>query len=81
MEGCGILGTVRDDRSKPQHCISDISQGGGGSPYPTYLVCRQILRDGGTISIVDPTSLKDDDIVVRGCALSSNDVLQYYAGD
>jgi Protein of unknown function (DUF917) len=67
MEGCGVLGTVH---------LFDIfclfftlilsSQGGGGSPYSTYLTCHQILCDGVSIRIVDHKSLKDDDVVARG---------------
>lgn len=44
-------------------------QGGGGSPYSTYLGCCQILRDGGSMHIVDHKSLKDDDVVARGCKI------------
>ncbi|KAF5322650.1 hypothetical protein D9619_002211 [Psilocybe cf. subviscida] len=51
-----------------------LGTGGGGSPYPTYLACRQILRDGGTISVVDPASLNDNDLVVRGCFMGSPSV-------
>ncbi|KAF8903926.1 hypothetical protein CPB84DRAFT_1746030 [Gymnopilus junonius] len=48
--------------------------GGGGSPYPAYLICRQILRDGGLIRIIDHTSLKDDDVVARGGFMGSPSV-------
>jgi hypothetical protein len=71
MEGCGILGTVRNGFSASYYCILMYFKGGGGSPYPAYLICRQILRDGGAISIVDHSSLNDDDVVVRGGASSA----------
>lgn len=71
MEGCGILGTVRNAFSASYCRILIYFQGGGGSPYPAYLICRQILRDGGTISIVDHSSLNDDDVVARGGAYSN----------
>uniref|UniRef100_A0A8H8CPV3 Hydantoinase n=1 Tax=Psilocybe cubensis TaxID=181762 RepID=A0A8H8CPV3_PSICU len=48
--------------------------GGGGSPYPIYLMCRQALRDGGTIKIIDHTALNDDDIIVRGGFMGSPSV-------
>ncbi|CAA7263047.1 unnamed protein product [Cyclocybe aegerita] len=51
-----------------------LGTGGGGSPYPSYLACRQILRDGGSISIIDHTSLNDDDFVVRGGFMGSPSV-------
>ncbi|KAF4620352.1 hypothetical protein D9613_001202 [Agrocybe pediades] len=60
MEGCGVLGTE--------------NQGGGGSPYPAYLICRQILRDGGSIRIIDHSSLRDEDVVVRGGFMGSPSV-------
>ncbi|KAF5322652.1 hypothetical protein D9619_002210 [Psilocybe cf. subviscida] len=51
-----------------------LGTGGGGLPYPAYLICRQILRDGGTISIVDHSSLNDDDVVARGGFMGSPSV-------
>ncbi|KDR80342.1 hypothetical protein GALMADRAFT_242719 [Galerina marginata CBS 339.88] len=51
-----------------------LGTGGGGSPYPAYLVCRQILRDGGSIRIVDHSSLADDDVVARGGFMGSPSV-------
>ncbi|KAF8806685.1 putative hydantoinase/oxoprolinase [Phlegmacium glaucopus] len=51
-----------------------LGTGGGGSPYSTYLSCYQILRDGGSIHIVDHKSLKDDDMVARGCFMGSPSV-------
>ncbi|KAF8815023.1 hypothetical protein BYT27DRAFT_7217543 [Phlegmacium glaucopus] len=43
-----------------------LGTGGGGSPYSTYLTCCQVLRDGGSIHIIDHKSLKDDDAAARG---------------
>ncbi|KAF8964893.1 hypothetical protein BDZ97DRAFT_1918596 [Flammula alnicola] len=51
-----------------------LGTGGGGSPYPAYLICRQILRDGGSIRIIDHTSLNDDDVVARGGFMGSPSV-------
>ncbi|KAF9553636.1 Hydantoinase/oxoprolinase [Agrocybe pediades] len=51
-----------------------LGTGGGGSPYPAYLICRQILRDGGSIRIIDHSSLRDEDVVVRGGFMGSPSV-------
>lgn len=40
--------------------------GGGGSPYSTMLRVRGILRSGGTVRVVSPDDLKDDDLVGSG---------------
>jgi DUF917 family protein len=42
-----------------------LGTGGGGSPYSTMLRVRGILRSGGTIRVISPDDLKDDDRV--GC--------------
>jgi DUF917 family protein/N-methylhydantoinase A/oxoprolinase/acetone carboxylase beta subunit len=42
-----------------------LGTGGGGSPYSTMLRVRGILRSGGTVRVVSPNDLKDDDRV--GC--------------
>lgn len=42
-----------------------LGTGGGGSPYSTMLRVRSILRSGGTVSVVSPDDLKDDDLI--GC--------------
>ncbi|THU96615.1 Hydantoinase/oxoprolinase [Dendrothele bispora CBS 962.96] len=51
-----------------------LGTGGGGSPYPTYLMCRQILREGGTIRIIDHSSLPDDAQITRGAGMGSPSV-------
>jgi len=43
-----------------------LGTGGGGSPYSTMLRVRGILRAGGTIRVVNPDDLKDDDRVGSG---------------
>ncbi|KAF8997586.1 Hydantoinase/oxoprolinase [Cyathus striatus] len=48
-----------------------LGTGGGGSPYPAYLIARQILRSGRSIRIVDYTSLPDDGHIVRGGYMGS----------
>ncbi|KAF5353704.1 hypothetical protein D9758_008697 [Tetrapyrgos nigripes] len=51
-----------------------LGTGGGGSPYPTFLMCRQVLRNGGSIRIIDHTSIPDDGYVVRGLEMGSPSV-------
>ena len=43
-----------------------LGTGGGGSPYSTMLRVRAILRAGGTVRVVSPDDLKDDDRVGSG---------------
>lgn len=43
-----------------------LGAGGGGSPYPPFLMAREILRGGGTIRVVDSSDLPDDAIILRG---------------
>ncbi|GJJ11739.1 hypothetical protein Clacol_005977 [Clathrus columnatus] len=48
-----------------------LGTGGGGSPYPPFIIthadhtrrARQIIRDGGTIRVISDNSLSDDDLV------------------
>ncbi|CAO2656795.1 Nn.00g055980.m01.CDS01 [Neocucurbitaria sp. VM-36] len=42
-----------------------LGTGGGGSPYSTMLRVRGILQSGGTVRVVSPDDLKDEDRV--GC--------------
>ncbi|KAF9481135.1 DUF917-domain-containing protein [Pholiota conissans] len=51
-----------------------LGTGGGGSPYPAYLICRQILCDGGSIRIIDHTALPDDAVLARGGFMGSPSV-------
>ncbi|KAF8914962.1 DUF917-domain-containing protein [Mucidula mucida] len=51
-----------------------LGTGGGGSPYPTFLMCRQILRNGRSIKMVDHTSLADDALIARGALMGSPSV-------
>ncbi|KAJ6577349.1 Hydantoinase/oxoprolinase [Mycena capillaripes] len=48
-----------------------LGTGGGGSPYPTYLKTRQILRNGKVLRIVDHSSLADDAVLARGGFMGS----------
>jgi DUF917 family protein len=43
-----------------------LGTGGGGSPYSTMLRVRGILRSGGTVRVVSPGDLKEDDRVGSG---------------
>ncbi|SJL08135.1 related to D-amino acid hydantoin hydrolase (hydantoinase) [Armillaria ostoyae] len=58
-----------------------LGTGGGGSPYPSYLIARQILRDGGCIRVVDHSSLSDEAYVVRGGMMGSPFVGDERLGD
>ncbi|KAK0471126.1 hydantoinase/oxoprolinase [Armillaria novae-zelandiae] len=58
-----------------------LGTGGGGSPYPSYLIARQILRDGGCIKVVDHSSLPDEAYVVRGGMMGSPSVSSERLGD
>ncbi|KAK0211982.1 hydantoinase/oxoprolinase [Armillaria fumosa] len=58
-----------------------LGTGGGGSPYPSYLIARQILRDGGCIKVVDHSSLPDEAYVVRGGMMGSPSVGSERLGD
>ncbi|KAF8583161.1 Hydantoinase/oxoprolinase [Ramaria rubella] len=51
-----------------------LGTGGGGSPYPPYIMARQILRDGGIIRVISHDSLPDDAIVFRGHFMGSPSV-------
>ncbi|KIJ29231.1 hypothetical protein M422DRAFT_37035 [Sphaerobolus stellatus SS14] len=37
-----------------------LGTGGGGSPYPPFIMARQILRDGGVIRVIAHDALPDD---------------------
>ncbi|KAI0072072.1 DUF917-domain-containing protein [Panus rudis PR-1116 ss-1] len=57
-----------------------LGTGGGGSPYPPYLVARQMLREGKRIIVVDPDDVPDSAVFVRctfmGSPSVSNERLQ-----
>ncbi|KAI0682250.1 hydantoinase/oxoprolinase [Earliella scabrosa] len=42
-----------------------LGTGGGGSPYPPFLMARQALRDGKDIYVLDPDDVPDEDVFVR----------------
>ena len=48
-----------------------LGTGGGGSPYSTMLRVRGILQAGGTVRVVSPDDLKDEDLVGSGGAAGS----------
>jgi DUF917 family protein len=48
-----------------------LGTGGGGSPYSTMLRVRGILRSGGTVRVVSPDDLKDEDLIGSGGAAGS----------
>lgn len=41
-----------------------LGTGGGGNPYLGYLRVRENLRNGGTVRVIDPKEIKDDDLLV-----------------
>lgn len=43
-----------------------LGTGGGGSPYSTMLRVRGILRAGGSVRVVSPDDLKDEDLIGSG---------------
>ncbi|KIP10827.1 hypothetical protein PHLGIDRAFT_22081 [Phlebiopsis gigantea 11061_1 CR5-6] len=53
-----------------------LGTGGGGSPYPPFLVARQLLRDGRSIKVSQHTSLDLPWIVHIDAYLVSNERLQ-----
>ncbi|KAI9063547.1 DUF917-domain-containing protein [Trametes sanguinea] len=47
-----------------------LGTGGGGSPYPPFLMARQALRDGKDIIVVDPDYTPETDVFIR-CSFMS----------
>lgn len=41
-----------------------LGTGGGGNPYLGKLRVRETLRAGGTVRVIDPTQIRDDDLLV-----------------
>ncbi|WVW80695.1 hypothetical protein I302_102681 [Kwoniella bestiolae CBS 10118] len=50
--------------------------GGGGSPYSKALALREIIREGGSIKIIDFSKLEDDGLVIWGGGIGSPEVSQ-----
>ncbi|KAK7683209.1 hypothetical protein QCA50_013882 [Cerrena zonata] len=57
-----------------------LGTGGGGSPYPPFLVARQMLRNGKQIIVIDPDDVPEEATFVRctfmGSPSVSNERLQ-----
>ncbi|KAI0795456.1 DUF917-domain-containing protein [Abortiporus biennis] len=57
-----------------------LGTGGGGSPYPPFLVARQMLRNGKEIIVVDPEDVPENSVFLRctfmGSPSVSNERLQ-----
>jgi len=41
-----------------------LGTGGGGNPYLGFLRVRELLRNGGTVKVIDPDEIRDDDLLV-----------------
>lgn len=41
-----------------------LGTGGGGNPYLGYLRVREALRAGGTVRVIEPEEIKDEDLLV-----------------
>ncbi|KAH9896950.1 DUF917-domain-containing protein [Cubamyces lactineus] len=51
-----------------------LGTGGGGSPYPPFLMARQALRDGKDIIVVDPDYTPETDVFIRCSFMGSPSV-------
>ncbi|OSD08105.1 hydantoinase/oxoprolinase [Trametes coccinea BRFM310] len=51
-----------------------LGTGGGGSPYPPFLMARQALRDGKQIIVVDPDYTPKTDVFIRCSFMGSPSV-------
>ncbi|THH01275.1 hypothetical protein EW026_g1378 [Hermanssonia centrifuga] len=51
-----------------------LGTGGGGSPYPPFLVARQMLREGKKIPVFDPEDVPEDAIFMRCMFMGSPSV-------
>ncbi|KZT25156.1 Hydantoinase/oxoprolinase [Neolentinus lepideus HHB14362 ss-1] len=51
-----------------------LGTGGGGSPYPPFIMARQVLREGGCIKVISHASLADDALIFRGHFMGSPSV-------
>lgn len=55
---------VEDDLIPVSIGAGILGTGGGGNPYLGYLRVREALRSGGTVRVVDPGEVADDDLLV-----------------
>ncbi|TFK51971.1 Hydantoinase/oxoprolinase [Heliocybe sulcata] len=62
------------DLSWIQEGCGILGTGGGGSPYPPFIMARQILREGGCIKVISSESLPDDAMIFRGHFMGSPSV-------
>lgn len=59
-----------------------LGTGGGGTPYPTFVRLREMVRKGAVLRIVSPDDLKDDALVACGGGKGSPTVgIEKLAGD
>ncbi|KAK0470131.1 uncharacterized protein EV420DRAFT_1616471 [Desarmillaria tabescens] len=43
-----------------------LGTGGGGTPYPQFIKCRELLRKGAMMKVISPDDLLDDAVVATG---------------
>ncbi|PBL04092.1 DUF917-domain-containing protein [Armillaria gallica] len=43
-----------------------LGTGGGGTPYPHFIKCRELLRKGAVMRVISPDDLLDDAVVATG---------------
>ncbi|KAK0434338.1 hypothetical protein EV421DRAFT_2011351 [Armillaria borealis] len=43
-----------------------LGTGGGGTPYPHFIKCRELLRKGAVMKVISPDDLMDDAVVATG---------------
>ncbi|KZT59564.1 hypothetical protein CALCODRAFT_516015 [Calocera cornea HHB12733] len=51
-----------------------LGTGGGGSPYSPMLMCKELLRKGKALKIVDPVDVPADMLFMRTCFMGSPSV-------
>ncbi|KZO91757.1 hydantoinase/oxoprolinase [Calocera viscosa TUFC12733] len=51
-----------------------LGTGGGGTPYPPMLICKEFLREGKVIKVVDAEDVPEDALFARACFMGSPSV-------
>ncbi|KAK0204503.1 hypothetical protein DFS33DRAFT_1460509 [Desarmillaria ectypa] len=59
-----------------------LGTGGGGTPYPHFIKCRELLRKGAVMKVISPDDLLDDSVVATGGSKGSPAVgIEKLSGD